>query len=243
LLPELTIPYRTVANQDLSLHLPRIPNQVSAGLVFIHGGGWVSGSPEKLYELSFRLAENGIVCCLPQYRLRSPPDIKFPEQIEDVQLAWAFAHNYLRDRFGADLPIAFGGGSAGGHLSMMALHRSATTSTDLPKPSAWILANPVADTSSLGFGNAMCGPQWQELSPLHALTHPLGRVLYLQGMADTVTRPTRAAAFIAQQRLLGSSIQTIWYPNEVHGFFNSPENRSSTARQIAGFIKASSKVA
>ncbi|MCD8482867.1 MAG: alpha/beta hydrolase [Verrucomicrobia bacterium] len=203
---------------------------------FVHGGGWTSGSPEKLYPLAELLSHAGIVCCLPQYRLLNEPGMSFQQQIEDVQIAWSEAHSWLRNNGHQDLKIAFGGGSAGGHLALISLAAPLSSGQSLPRPWKWVLGNPVIDTSPAGFGHRMCGPEWRALSPLHSLQQPLGDVLFLQGTADAITRPKRAAAFIQRQRHLGSHVKSCWFDLQAHGFFNTSSLRKHTADLIASWL-------
>lgn len=205
-------------------------------MVFVHGGGWTSGSPEMVYDLARLLAEYGIVSCLPQYRLLNEPGMNFKEQIEDVQTAWQLGYQEIRQRYGKELPIACGGGSAGAHLSLMAHFHPHLRENKLPLPDAWVFGNPVIDTSTEGFGNNICGPDWRDLSPRHSIDQSLRKILFLQGTGDTVTRPELAKKFIAEQKALGATVDAKWFPEAEHGFFNNETHRPKTAQHIAEFL-------
>jgi acetyl esterase len=84
-------------------------------LVYLHGGGWVSGSPRTHRKLAHRFAEAGFLVVNVDYRLA--PEHPFPAGFEDCVAAvrWA-AHE--AERFGGDPErLAIGGDSAGGNLS------------------------------------------------------------------------------------------------------------------------------
>jgi acetyl esterase/lipase len=189
-----------------------------------------------LFELARLLAAEGVLMCLPQYRLLGEAEMTFDEQIGDVQRAWQTAYARIREHFGATLPIAFGGGSAGGHLSLMAYHRAKSSAMPLPQPAAWVLGNPVIDTSPEGFGNQICGAQWRELSPRHAIRESLGQILFLQGTDDALTSAQLAQAFANEQRTLGSTVDLRMVAGAQHGYFNSPGHRQMTAQAIAEFL-------
>ena len=84
-------------------------------LVYLHGGGWVAGSPRTHRKLALRFAEAGYLVVNVDYRLA--PETPFPGPFDDCVFAvrWA-AQNAAR--YGGDaLRLAIGGDSAGGNLS------------------------------------------------------------------------------------------------------------------------------
>jgi acetyl esterase len=96
-------------------------------LVYLHGGGWVAGSPRTHRKLALRFAEAGYLVVSVDYRLA--PEAPFPAPFDDCVFAvrWA-AQNAAR--FGGDpRRLAIGGDSAGGNLSAaVASHLSADSS-------------------------------------------------------------------------------------------------------------------
>jgi len=90
-------------------------------LLYLHGGGYVFGSPEQILPTMQRLAADaGCVICLPAYRLA--PENTFPAPLEDNHLAlsWMFENAIA---LGIDTDrIAVGGDSAGGgHAASLAI--------------------------------------------------------------------------------------------------------------------------
>jgi acetyl esterase/lipase len=90
-----------------------------AALIFVHGGGWVTGQKGlQGLPLMYRFAQAGWVCFSIDYR-RSPR-ATFPAHIIDVKrgIAWVKAN---ADRYGVDpTQVAISGSSAGGHLASLA---------------------------------------------------------------------------------------------------------------------------
>ena len=90
-----------------------------AALIFVHGGGWVTGQKGlQGLPLMYRFAQAGWVCFSIDYR-RSPR-ATFPAHIIDVKrgIAWVKAN---ADRYGIDpTQVAISGSSAGGHLASLA---------------------------------------------------------------------------------------------------------------------------
>ncbi len=87
-------------------------------LIFIHGGGWKSGKKEdyRVYTLAF--AQRGYVTASISYRLSGVA--KYPAAIEDVKCAVRWLRAHAEDYGFAPDKIALIGGSAGGHLSLLA---------------------------------------------------------------------------------------------------------------------------
>lgn len=86
-------------------------------IVFIHGGGWISGDKSDLQEIACSFVERGYAAALIQYRLA--PLHPFPSAVEDVQSFVRFIRAQAGE-FGIDAGrIASLGSSAGAHLALM----------------------------------------------------------------------------------------------------------------------------
>jgi acetyl esterase/lipase len=100
----------------VDVFVPPAPVKNGAGVLLIHGGGWINGDRKQLHGYGILLGRAGYTCVACEYRLA--PDAKWPAQIDDVRIAfeWMRAHagelGIDRDR------IAVEGNSAGGHLAL-----------------------------------------------------------------------------------------------------------------------------
>jgi acetyl esterase len=111
-------------------------------LVYLHGGGWVCGSPRTHRKLGCRFAEAGFLVFSVDYRLA--PEHPFPTPFEDCLAAVHFAHREAT-RFGGDpARLAVGGDSAGGNLAAAV---SAALASDPARPKAALLIYGVFDFS------------------------------------------------------------------------------------------------
>lgn len=112
-------------------------------LLYLHGGGYVGGSP-----LTHRLliAELGRVCRMRVLALdyRLAPEARFPAAVEDV---WA-AYWWLLDQGVTAESIAVGGDSAGGGLAMVLL--LAIRDAGVPRPAAAFGLSPWLDLTLSG---------------------------------------------------------------------------------------------
>jgi len=112
-------------------------------LLYLHGGGYVSGSPRQYHGL---VAELSHACNMPalavDYRLA--PEHPFPAALED---AWAAYWWLLSEGVPAE-KITIGGDSAGGGLAMALL--LALRDTGLPQPAAAFALSPWLDMTMSG---------------------------------------------------------------------------------------------
>lgn len=142
------------------------PMQNAPALLYLHGGGWVIGSPETHEDICSILANRmGAVVIAPDYRLA--PEHPFPAALDDSVAAL----KYMKDNAG-DLGlnpsrIAVGGDSAGGNLAAVV----ALMARDgvVPQTTAQLLIYPVTNQAqdaesfhsfSDGFGLTAAAMTW-----------------------------------------------------------------------------------
>lgn len=115
----LDVPYADEdARQMLDIYLPNEGEGPFPLIVFIHGGGWVSGDKrENTMPGVFKFPSQGYALACLEYRL--VPDVRWPEPFEDVRAAIRFLRAHAAEyNLKAD-KIAIMGNSAGGHLACM----------------------------------------------------------------------------------------------------------------------------
>jgi acetyl esterase/lipase len=103
----------------LDLYRPTpLPGRAPA-VVYLHGGGWATGSRhEQGLPLLWGLAARGFVVASADYRLS--PRATWPDHLVDVKRAIAYVRDHAEE-LGVDPSfVAVAGGSAGGHLAAMA---------------------------------------------------------------------------------------------------------------------------
>ena len=103
----------------LDLYLPVTSGERRPILLQVHGGAWMVGhKSEQAQPLLHRMVESGWVGVSINYRL-APRDA-FPAQIIDVKKAIAWVKAHIGEYGGDPDFIVITGGSAGGHLSLLA---------------------------------------------------------------------------------------------------------------------------
>lgn len=125
-----------------------------AVVLYLHGGGYVFGSPRTHRNLVSRISHvTGLPVLALDYRL--PPVATLPAPIEDALAAY----RHLLDEGHAPERIVVVGDSAGGHLALtLALHAA---EAGLPAPAALILLSPWTDLTMSGASiahNALLDP-------------------------------------------------------------------------------------
>jgi acetyl esterase/lipase len=114
------IEYKNINGKSLRLDIYR-PRHIKSSvplLVFIHGGAWKSGKRSDYLVYLVDFASKGYITATVSYRLLA--DSLYPACIEDIKDAvnWFFSNS---EKYGYDPDrIALIGGSAGGHLAMLA---------------------------------------------------------------------------------------------------------------------------
>jgi acetyl esterase/lipase len=112
-------------------------------VVYLHGGGWVAGSPKTHRKLGMQIAEAGFLTINVDYRLA--PEHPFPAGLDDCVAAIKWAGENARRWNGDSARLAVGGDSAGGNLTAAALTSLAAEGYAGPKPRAALLIYGVYD--------------------------------------------------------------------------------------------------
>lgn len=116
-------------------------------LVYLHGGGWICGSPETHRKLGYRFAEAGYLVFNVDYRLA--PEDPFPAPFDDCVDAVRWAAREAAGYGGDASRLAVGGDSAGGNLTAAVAAALADDPT-APKIGACLLLYGVFDFARMG---------------------------------------------------------------------------------------------
>jgi len=120
-------------------------------VVLVHGGGWVTGSPDLLRPLADYLVERGHLTVNTRYALADFEDAAFPKAVDDVACAVRFAATHPN----SDGTVAVIGHSAGAHIGALVALTGDQYAANCPHPGSGVpdrfvgLAGPY-DVSRLG---------------------------------------------------------------------------------------------
>jgi len=111
-------------------------------LLYLHGGGWVVGSPAEHETLGRELAQRtGCTVVLGSYRLA--PESPWPAAVEDAWDLLAWVDTNRADLAGPDAPLVVAGDSAGGNLATIVARHARDAGG--PSVAAQVLIYPVVD--------------------------------------------------------------------------------------------------
>lgn len=215
------------------VHTPPLIQRTLGTLVFFHGGGWYTGSAQKVGALGKALAAKGYRFVAPRYRVHGRDGTGIEEALRDARDALAWARQAFAGEAGH--PFAVGGGSAGGHLaSVVAMEQASASVTHV------VLLNPVLDltsaTAAAGFSSGelmlieqLSAARREELSPLQALAMLPQPVLVAYGTADPLWQAYSPVLSAADMRL-------VLFEGHRHGFFNEQALRPKVRDLVLDFL-------
>lgn len=204
-------------------------------VVFLHGGGWISGDRTMYRDEAVWLAPQGYACACIEYRLA--PLYPFPTPVADAQAFVQFAKANAAELAIDPEQITAVGNSAGGHMALMLglcpTMLNATDATIDPVNSVAAIC-PICDMEApadVHFPIAMTfleqfldGPYsgneetWRRASPMSYARPTDTRFLIVHGSDDDVVpvdQSRRMAATLEEHRC---DVEYIEMPGEMHSF-------------------------
>lgn len=115
--PEGTAVFAPEHALSLDVYRPRTPSSDAPVVVFFYGGSWQSGSREGYRFVGRRLAEQGALVVIPDYRKAPLPS--FPGFMDDAAQAVRWARDNAREWGGDPSKIFIVGHSAGAQIAAL----------------------------------------------------------------------------------------------------------------------------
>lgn len=163
-------------------------------LVFIHGGGWHSGTPGDYHFVGRQFARAGYLVVLPGYRLG--PTGKYPHMLEDSAAAVAWVHANAQRLGGDPARVFLMGHSAGAYnVVMLGLERQWLGRAGVPDgfvKGVVGLSGPydfypfTSDSARNAFGDEADPKLTQPINFVHGDAPPM---LLLTGSGDETVKP------------------------------------------------------
>ncbi len=210
------------------------------GVIMFHGGSWTGGDLDQFRHLCKYLAGRGLVAATANYRMISRKDRgKLPAGESYKRICITDAKSAIRwmKQHAAELGIdpqrlIVGGGSAGGHVAVLATTSSGLNDPADPKDvdtvaSAYLLFNPAFQPTD------EADPEVDFLKHLPA--KPAPAILFF-GDGDNQFLPG-GRELLKQLRAAGNSGSELWIAEgQKHGFFNKPPWQNVTLSQADQFL-------
>ena len=209
-------------------------------IVFFHGGGWNSGTPEQFQRQSRYFASRGMVAVSVEYRIRNEHGTSPIQAMEDAKSALRFIRSNAKLFSINPNRIATAGGSAGGHLAAVAgnidlFDNSDEDLTISSKPNLLILYNPVIDFGTrkwLWINNP------SDASPIHNISKGSPPTIILTGTNDKIVPVESIMNYKKIMESVGSRCDVILYEGAEHAFFNRGDDFIDTVFQTDIFLKS-----
>jgi len=252
----LNLPYCN--GQKLDLFVPSNDDKPMPLVIYIHGGGWQSGSKVGgSLSLVKPLVEKNFAVASINYRLSG--EAKFPAQIQDVFCAIRFLRQRAPEYDVNTSKIGLIGISAGGHLAALAANASdqptftqGAYQETSSRVQAAISMSGVLDLqdSSLGkytntnLDKLLVGTSYNRLtaSPSNYLEAGDPSQLVIYGTKDKTVAPSQSVNYAALGSLKGASVASLAVQNGNHNLqpsfaFTTSPNRSQIIDAIAAFFQ------
>lgn len=237
------------------VYRPRASAEPLPVLLFLHGGGCVTLSPEDFASTSTVLAVDAD-CIVVVPRFRQAPEHPFPAPLEDCDAVLAWLQANAPRLAGDPARIAIAGDSAGGYLAAAACLEARERGR--AQPIAQVLVYPMTDMASkspsrvaldywvnderlagviaLHVGDRVLDPR---ASPLRAASLAgLAPALVLTTSLDPLRDEGRAYA--ERLRAAGVPVSYFCYEGMVHGFFSFGrviEEGNRAVQHVAGHLR------
>jgi acetyl esterase len=244
--PGQSFDYKTSGGQPrrLEVYFPpgHDPGKTKApAIIFFHGGGWSGGNLTQFRAACQHFAQRGLVAVTAQYRMhpKGTPDlIDAGESRKRVCITDAkSAIRWLKAKapeLGIDpRKVIVGGGSAGGHLAVLA-----TTQTGLDDPSD----DTSIDTKAAAYVlfNPAFAPKDQADREVDALQHignDMAPAIVFFGDGDSAWLPGWDA--VHTKLAAGGARVEYWLaPGHGHGFFNQSSIQRTLLQKVDRFLSS-----
>ena len=234
-------------------HLEMGDEPKTRALLYVHGGGFIGGSPDTTHvDYLWRLAEE-IDCAVYAPFYRKSPEYLYPAALDDIYKSY----QYLVEKYGVN-NLVIGGDSSGGGLALALLLKLKQEGLTLPM--ALVLVSPWVDLKGTGMSvitnwatdNIVPGHLLRQIAALYLGTespdNPLASPLYgdFEGLPPTLIQVSDTEVLLDDSRRLAEKMEEagvivkldIWH-NQPHVWHLMarwvPESREAI-RDIAGFL-------
>jgi acetyl esterase/lipase len=229
--------------QELEVYFPAEWDAAKSkvpGVILFHGGAWIAGTLDQFRYACKYLASRGLVAATANYRMLTTAEAKALPAGESIKrtcitdaksaIRWMKQH---AAELGIDPQrIVAGGGSAGGHIAVLATTNPGLNDPGDPKEfdvsvAAYLLFNPAFQ------------PQDESDPEVFVTKHlkaGLAPAILFFGENDHTFKPG-GEAMLRQLKTLGNTNCELWIAEgQGHGFFNKPPWQDVTLAQADRFL-------
>jgi acetyl esterase len=235
-----------------------VPDQVGAVFLHIHGGGFVTGSPE-MTDLLHEMLSKELDLAFVSVDYRLAPEHPYPAGPDDCEAAALWLLEHAEREFGS-ARLLIGGESAGAHLAACTLLRMRDRHDAVDRFRGANLVFGIYDLGGtpsqhgvperpdlltaelLGYVADLFAPgrstdqrRDPDISPLYADLHDLPPALFTIGTDDHLVDDTLFMA--ARWKLAGNDTELLVYPESPHGCIGMPSILERWVPQLTDFLR------
>ena len=206
---------------SLDVYRPATPSEPAPVVLFFYGGSWRSGERADYAFVGRRLAENGIVVVIADYR--KFPVARFPAFVEDAAAAARWTFDHAVELGGDTRRIFIAGHSAGGEIAALLATDARYLAAQNLKPRDFAGAIgiagpydflPLTDPKLIEvFGDES---KWPASQPIRFVDGDEPPFLLLQGDRDRVVEPRNATAMERKLAAAGVPVTIKRYAGSGH---------------------------
>ncbi|MBF4585694.1 alpha/beta hydrolase [Curtobacterium sp. VKM Ac-2887] len=226
---------------------PRSSSGTAPVVMFVHGGGWISGSATDDSGDKRWYADHGWLVLSVDYSLSSDTKHEWNTAVRQVECAMVWAGDHAADYNGDISRFAVIGDSAGGNLAINASYRADSGSSEpscagtVPKVSAVATAYPAVDPVSFyDNDDLLLGPaskgvakylggtpteypdRYRSVASTTYITPEAPPTLVLAATSDHLVPPIGAYRFVDEARGAGVDVSLVKVPHAEHVFDLAP---------------------
>ncbi len=232
--------------QKLDVYVPKNLDKAVPVVVYIHGGGWISGDKSNPFVTDYgaEIVKNGFAFVSINYRLA--PHFTYPAQNEDVNCAISYLNTNAKALNINTAQLAVMGDSAGGQLASMAALTSPYKTqikavVDFYGPAdiwAQVTRKPTPDKWAINYlGTANNENLARQASPMFADLKGSPPFLILHGQNDQTVYYAQSVNFEAKLKAAGVDATLVGVKNAGHYFTDkSQPSISSIESQMIVFL-------
>lgn len=225
-------------------------------VLYIHGGGWNSGSPKDFHFIGQKIAKEGFDCIMPGYR--KSPKFRYEDIADDIFRGYAHIRKYLASQEKTYSKVVVMGSSAGGHLgALLCVDRTQQEKYGILSdefagfisfggpvcfdfPQTWTLNTLMKDL----FGSKDLSV-WKTGEPLSKFQEKSNtKMLFIQSRHDGLIGYEQAEKFYARARELGMKAEICDVPEKQNthsaytaGIFLKDRSESTTLDKVFEWIE------
>ena len=217
--------YKTVGDRKLTAQVFETeeakPSEQRPVSVLLHGGGWVAGSPEWVYDAAKRYASYGAVAVEVEYRLSDQKNVTPLDAQEDARDAVRWVRRNAAE-LGIDAKrVAVYGVSAGGQLAgWLATLGDSDKSEISAAPNAMILISPAVSVEHDGWFQRILGNNAtaESVSPSEHIDKKLPPTIIFHGIADSLVPIAGVQRYCDRAKKFGGECKVYSYEGVGHLF-------------------------